>query len=96
VARSAATLGATSTPDDVAIERAAAAVIRLDSMIDAMRRDGTLREFNARYKRGRGAAAARDEGYMNYGVAMARLKAALIPMLQQGKPMRGVFDEVFR
>jgi hypothetical protein len=91
------TLGAVVTPDDIAIERAAAAaVIRLDSMIDAMRRDGTLQEFNARYKRGCAAAAARGEGYMNFGVAMARFKRALIPMLQSGKPMRGVFDEVFR
>jgi hypothetical protein len=41
VARSAATLRATLTPDDVAIGRASAAVIRLDAMIEAMRRDGT-------------------------------------------------------
>jgi hypothetical protein len=26
----------------------------------------------------------------------SRLKAALIPMLQSGTPMRGVFEEVFR
>jgi hypothetical protein len=91
-------LGATLTPDDVAIERAAAAVIRLDSMIDAMRRDGTLREFNARYKRGRAAALAEGRGFMGYGVAMARLKAALIPMLisQSGKPMSSIFEQVFR
>jgi hypothetical protein len=33
---------------------------------------------------------------MGFGIAMARLKAALIPMLQSGKPISGVFEEVFR
>jgi hypothetical protein len=84
------------TPDDVAISRASAAVVRLDLMIEQMRRSGQLQEFNVRYKRGRAAALARGEGFMNFAVAMARLKRALIPMLQSGKPMRGVFDEVFR
>ena len=79
-----------------AITRASAACIRLDAMIEAMRRDGTLREFNARYKRGRAAALARGEGFMAFHVAMARLKRALIPMLQSGKPISGVFEEVFR
>src|SRR3981189_3140657 len=51
-------VGATLTPDDIAIGRASAAVVRLDAMIEAMRRDGTLQEFNARYKRGRAAALA--------------------------------------
>jgi hypothetical protein len=41
LARSAASLRATLTPDDVAIGRASAAVTRLDAMIESMRRDGT-------------------------------------------------------
>ena len=41
LARSAALLGVTLTPADVAIARASAAVTRLDAMIEAMRRDGT-------------------------------------------------------
>jgi hypothetical protein len=45
---------------------------------------------------GRAAALARGEGLMGFGVAMARLNRALIPMPQSGAPMRGVFDEVFR
>ena len=44
-------------------------------MIEAMRRDGTLQEFNARYKRGRAVALAEGRGFMAFGVAMARLKA---------------------
>ena len=50
-----------------------AAVVRLDAMIETMRRDGTLREFNARYKAGRAAAAAEGRGYMNFAVVMKRL-----------------------
>jgi hypothetical protein len=91
-------VGATLTPDDIAIGRASAAVVRLDAMIEAMRRDGTLQEFNARYKRGRAAALAEGRGFMNYAVAMARLKRALIPhlMQQSAGPMRSIFEEVFR
>ena len=43
---------------------------------------------NARYKRGR-AAAAEGHGFMTFGVAMTRLKRGLIPMLQSGTLMRG-------
>jgi hypothetical protein len=96
VARSAGTLRVVLTDDATAISRASAAVTRLDAMLEAMRRDGTLAEFNARYKRGRAAAVVEGRGFMGYGVAMARLKAALIPMLQSGRPISGVFEEVFR
>jgi hypothetical protein len=84
------------TPDDVAISRASAAVIRLDAMIEQMRRDGTLQEFNSRYKRGRAAALAEGRGFMNYGLAMVRLKRALIPHLigQSAGPMRGLFEQI--
>jgi hypothetical protein len=43
----------------IAIGRAAAAVVHLDAMIEAMRRDGALQEFNSRYKAGRAAALAK-------------------------------------
>lgn len=33
---------------------------------------------------------------MGYGLAMARLKAALIPRAAIGQAARGVFDEVFQ
>lgn len=98
VARSAAVLKATLTPDDVAIARAGAAVTRLDEMIEAMRKDGTLQQFNTRYKAGRTAALAKGRGFMGYGVAMARLKRSLIPRLigRSDAPMQGLFEEVFR
>ena len=54
---------------------------------------GTERKFRTFAERG---GAGTGKGFMGYGVAMARLKAALIPMLQSGRPLGGVFEEVFR
>jgi hypothetical protein len=96
VLRSAASLRASLTDDATAISRAAASMIRLDAMLKAMNRDGTLREFNRQYKSRRDAALADGRGFMNYAVAMSRLKLALVPMLAAGRPLRGVFEEVFR
>src|SRR5258705_7316179 len=73
--------------------RAGDSIKRLDAMVETMRRDGTLRVFNARCRAGRAAAAA-EGGFMSFGIAMARFKKALIPMLQSGKPISGVFKEV--
>jgi hypothetical protein len=42
------------------------------------------------------AKGKRGRGFMGYGIALKRLKAALIPMLQQGRPIGGMFHEVFR
>jgi len=41
VQRSATALGATLTPDDIAIRRAGDSMKRLDAMVETMRRDGT-------------------------------------------------------
>jgi hypothetical protein len=68
--RAAGSLGATLTPDDVAIGRAGDAIARLDALIETLRRNGTLREFNAAYKSRRAAAVAPGKGYMAFHVAM--------------------------
>jgi hypothetical protein len=96
LARCATAAGATLTPDHVAMTRAANAMMKLDAMVDRLKRNGGLQEFNARYKAGRAAALAHGRGFVGYGIALARLKRALIPMLQQGRPLAGVFDEIFR
>jgi hypothetical protein len=70
-------------------------MMRLDSMFERMRTDGTLREFNARYKSGRAAAKAQGRGFMSYSAATLRLKKALIPALTSGQPVAGVFSQVF-
>jgi hypothetical protein len=43
--------------------------VRLDAMIEQMRRSGQLQEFNSRYKRGRAAALAEGRGFMGYAPA---------------------------
>jgi hypothetical protein len=60
VVRSAASLRAVLTPDDAAISRASASVVRLDTMVEAMRRNGQLQEFNTQYQRGRAAALTKS------------------------------------
>jgi hypothetical protein len=95
VMRSASTVGATLTPDETAIRRAADALIRLDVMISRMKRDGTLHQFNVRYKAERAAAQTQGRGFMSYTAATARLKLALVPGLQSGKPIVGLFADVF-
>jgi hypothetical protein len=60
VVRSAASLRAVLTPDDIAISRVSAAVVRLDAMVEATRRNGQLQEFNMRHKRGRAAALTKS------------------------------------
>jgi hypothetical protein len=83
VVRSANSLLAVLT-DDIAISRVSAAVVRLDAMVEATRRNGQLQEFNMRHKRGRAAALTKSRLH------------ELVPMLQSRKPISGVFDEVFR
>jgi hypothetical protein len=96
VQRSAASLGATLTPDDTAIVRADGAMRRLDAMMHKMKVSGELHQFNRQYARHRAAAKIAGRGYMSYGCAMQRLKKALVPMLQSGERISGLFDQVFR
>jgi ABC-type transporter Mla subunit MlaD len=96
VARAAGSLRAVLTTDEAAIRRAADSMVRLDAMLNRMKRDGTLHQFNRRYKIERAAALAEGKGFMSYGNATRRLKLALIPGLQSGKPVTGLFAEVFR
>jgi hypothetical protein len=88
----------TLTPHDIAISRAHAMAERLDAFMDALKGNGTLREFTRAYKRRRIAAAERGEGFMSYGAALARLRRAMIPILQNGgKAVIGasIFAEIF-
>jgi hypothetical protein len=60
LARSAVSLRAVLTPDDVAISRASAAVDRLDVYLDGLRGRGTLQQFNRAFKVRRKLRAASD------------------------------------
>ncbi len=70
--------------------------MRLDAMMEQLGRDGVLLQFNKMYSAHRARAAAQGHGYMSYNQAKARWKKALIPGLQSGKVVSGLFAEVFR
>jgi hypothetical protein len=91
-------LRVTLTPHDVAISRAGAMAKQLDAFMASMTGTSVLREFNRTFKSRRLAAFARGEQFIKYPIALARLRSALIPLLQNGgKPAVGasLFREVF-
>jgi hypothetical protein len=96
VQRSAASLGAVLTTDEAAIRRAADSMIRLDMMINKMKRDGSLHAFNRRYAAERAAALAEGRGFMGYNIALTKLKMALITGLQSGRAVGELFAKAFR
>jgi hypothetical protein len=58
----------TLTPHDLAIQRAADAIKRLDAMMEALRASGQLNIFNQNYRASREAAALVGIGFMPYEV----------------------------
>jgi hypothetical protein len=90
---------ATLTPHDVAIQRAAHYVKRLDAMMEWRRKNGKIAIFNKRYKVARDAATAKGVRYMRYDMARAKLKMRLVPVLTSGgkdiSNILGMFDETF-
>jgi hypothetical protein len=71
---------------------------RLDTFMASMTGTGVLREFNRAYKTRRQAAFARGEHFMNYKVALARLRSAMVPILMNnGQPVIGqsLFATIF-
>jgi D-lactate dehydrogenase (cytochrome) len=60
------------TDDATAISRASAAFAKLDSMVDSMRRNGTLAQFNHAYRIRHAAAISRGEGFMAFGQGKQR------------------------
>jgi hypothetical protein len=74
----------TLTEHAVAMIRAAEAAKRLDQFMDGLRGTGRLREFNRMFKRRRMEAMLNGRGFMSYAAAEARLRKALVPLLQGG------------
>jgi hypothetical protein len=99
IRQAAAANGATLTPSDVAMARAAEATERLDEAMESMRTGGQLQIFNRHYRAARDAARAKGRGFMCYSTAMARLRLALVPYLANGKPLSeasALFAHIFR
>jgi hypothetical protein len=76
IAAAARELGVPVTAHHVAIQRAGASVARIDAALAEAQRCGTMKFFNAEYRRRREAAGAIGRGFMTYGRARAWLRRA--------------------
>ena len=97
LAMAAQELRVTLTPHDVAISRAVEAAAKLDRYFEAMRRSGQLAMFNQQYRQRRMEAVACGRGFMSWSAAMARLRAALIPLLIGNATVapQSLFSQIF-
>lgn len=84
VPRAAAELGVPITMHHVAVQRAAASVVRIDAALAQAQRCGTMGFFNAEYRRRREAASAVGRGFMSYRTARARLTRAVAGVIAAG------------
>jgi hypothetical protein len=80
------------------MDRAAICAKKIDDYIGGLKGTGVLAGFNREYKRRRIAVAATGKGFQSYSKALARLRAALVPVLNSGqKPAVGtLFEQIFR
>jgi len=88
----------TLTLHDLALQRAADAIKRLDAMMAALRANGQLNIFSQNYHANREAAASVGIGFMPYEVALSRLRMALVPRVTKGRSVEDVtelFSEIF-
>jgi hypothetical protein len=70
-------LGLTATEHHIVVERADAAIERIEAGVADAGRNGDLQFFNSEYRRRRIAAAEQGRGFMSYRVAETRLRRAL-------------------
>jgi hypothetical protein len=94
--RAAADQRVTLTEHATAMMRAGEAANRLDQFMDGLRGTGRLREFNRMFKRRRMEAMLNGRGFMSYAAAEARLRKALVPLLQGGNVVpQSLFSQIF-
>jgi hypothetical protein len=82
------------TAHAIVVQRASAAVARIDQGIDAAQERGLLKLFNDEYRRRRVLAKARGEGFMVYRHARARLRKALATAAAKGESPEKLFERV--
>jgi hypothetical protein len=95
VAKAAAALGIEVTPHDEVLERAQAAVSRIEHGISKAQAEGLLREFNQIYRAKRLLALERGRRFMSYQQARARLRNALAKVPAKGLPRGPLLEAVF-
>jgi hypothetical protein len=78
------TLGLVVTEHETVVQRAAAAVARIELGLDKAQKEGLLTQFNRAYKAHRLAAKAEGRRFMGYAAAQARLRSALASAAANG------------
>jgi hypothetical protein len=73
----AARLGLAATPHEGVIERAGAAISRIENGVGKANTSGTLQFFNQQFRKRWFEAAAQGRGFMSYRSAQVRLRRAL-------------------
>jgi hypothetical protein len=81
------------TEHRVVINRAAAALSRIELGLDKAQKEGLLVQFNRAYKAHRLAAKANGHRFMGYAAAQARLRSALASAAASGGKLEP--DELF-
>jgi hypothetical protein len=94
VLAAAARLGVTLSDHAVVMQRARAAVGKLNGKLETAQANGDLRFFNRAYHRYRLACQQRGEHAMPYGTAMAKLRT-LLAGAAAGVPVPDVIAAVF-
>jgi hypothetical protein len=91
------TLGLAVTEHATMVQRAAVAVARIETGLDAAQKSGPLKSFNAAYKAHRIAAQAQGQRFMSYAQAQARLRSALASAAAKGGKVESaeLFARVF-
>jgi hypothetical protein len=79
-----ATLATPLTTHDAVLERATAAVARIEAGLRSAQGRGALAFFNSEYRRRRLAAAAAGKGFMTYRTALARLRGVIAGSIAAG------------
>ena len=87
------------TEHSIVVERAAAAIKKIEAGMAWAQRTGVLTEFNTEYRRRRLAAASQGERFMSYSEATARLRQVIVQAAISGCGLTraiaaGVFNQI--
>jgi hypothetical protein len=76
------------TPHSLAVERALKLAMKVDATLAELQRRGDMRAFNQIYRKRRLEAQARNEKFMLYSTATAKLRATVIRCLANSHSQR--------
>ena len=88
-------LGLTVTPHDVVRRRIGERIAKIDEEIAKAVDSGTLKAFNAEYRKRRLQAKQNGQPFMNYQTAQAKLRKLIADSIADGGTIPQSFTEVF-